>query len=66
MHVKVSTSIARVKKRGSLLCSAHSRGWELVFTTPPLEKSPQRIALNGRVTATALGDKLLAVVLGKP
>ena len=49
-----------------MLCSAHSRGWELVFTSPPLEKSPQRIALNGRVTATALGDKLLAVVLGKP
>ena len=65
VYAEVSTSKWRREER-FVLCSAHSRGWELVFTSPPLEKSPQRIALNGRVTATALGDKLLAVVLGKP
>lgn len=42
-----------------------SKGWELVYTTPPLERVPQYISLNARVTATSiLGDKMLAVVLG--
>ena len=41
-----------------------SKGWELIHTTPPLERRPQCIALNARVTATSLGDKILAVVLG--
>ena len=48
------------------LCSAReSRGWDLVFTTPTLERVPQRIALNARCTATSLGDKMLAAVLGQ-
>ena len=42
-----------------------SRGWDLVFTTPTLERVPQRIALNARCTATSLGDKMLAAVLGQ-
>ena len=42
-----------------------SRGWELIYTTPPLERVPQCIALNARVTATAtLGDRMLAALLG--
>ncbi len=42
-----------------------SRGWELIYTTPPLERVPQCIALNARVTATTtLGDRMLAALLG--
>ena len=48
-----------------ITCSAkESKGWELIYTTPPLEKVPSCIALNARVTAASLGDKMLAVVLG--
>ena len=47
------------------ISARESRGWELLYTTPPLERVPQCIALNARVTATSLGDKLLAAVLGK-
>ena len=51
----------------SCLCSVReSRGWELVFTSPPLEKPPQRIALSSRVVGHGvLGGPLLAAVLGK-
>ncbi|XP_019849833.1 PREDICTED: SH3KBP1-binding protein 1 isoform X2 [Amphimedon queenslandica] len=47
-----------------VLSARESKGWELIHTTPPLERRPQCIALNARVTATSLGDKILAVVLG--
>ena len=42
-----------------------SRGWELMFTTPPLERVPHRIALNVRSVAGASGGPTLAVVIGK-
>jgi hypothetical protein len=47
-----------------ILCAKESKGWELIYTTPPLERVPSCIALNARVTAASLGDKMLAVVLG--
>ena len=42
-----------------------SRGWELMFTTPPLERVPHRIALNVRSVAGASGGPTLAVVVGR-
>ena len=49
------------------MCSVReSRGWEVVFTSPPLEKPPQRIALSSRVVGHGVpGGPLLAAVLGK-
>ena len=44
-----------------------SRGWEMVFTTPPLERVPQRVALNTRsVGGGGGGGPRLAAVLGEP
>ena len=37
-----------------------SRGWELVFTTPYLERPPQKIAVNAKVIDNGLEDKMLA------
>ena len=36
-----------------------------MFTTPPLERVPHRIALNVRSVAGASGGPTLAVVIGK-
>ena len=46
-----------------------SRGWDVLFTTPPLERVPQRIALNTTVSMRAAGaggstGPILAAVLG--
>ena len=41
-----------------------SRGWELVFTTPYLDKPPQKIAVNAKVIGNGLGDKMLAYPTG--
>ncbi len=41
-----------------------SRGWEMTFSTPPLERVPHRIALNTRNVGGAGGGPVLAVVLG--
>ena len=49
----------------SSLSVRESRGWELMFTTPPLERVPHRIALNVRSVAGASGGPTLAVVIGK-
>ena len=49
----------------SLNSVRESRGWEAVFTSPPLEKPPQRIALSSRVVGHGVpGGPLLAAVLG--
>ena len=48
-----------------LLSVRESLGWEVVFTTPPLQRVPQRIALNARPTSAALGGPVLAAVLGR-
>ena len=42
-----------------------SRGWELVFTTPYLDKPPQKIAVNAKVIGNGLGDKMLAYSTGR-
>ncbi len=47
-----------------VLTVRESRGWEVVFTTPTLERVPQRIALNTRV-AGGQGGPILAAVVGK-
>lgn len=39
-----------------------SRGWEVVFSTPLLDKPPQRVTLN---TRSAGGVAILAAVVGK-
>ncbi len=41
-------------------------GWELVFTTPPLEVAPLHLALKVNVTSSSshLGDKMLAASTG--
>jgi hypothetical protein len=46
-----------------------SRGWDVLFTTPPLERVPQRIALNTTVSMRAAGaagstGPILAAALG--
>ena len=41
-----------------------SRGWRLVFTTPYLERPPQKIAINAKVIGNGLGDKMLAYSTG--
>ena len=46
-----------------------SRGWDVLFTTPLLERVPQRIALNTTVSTRAAGGAgntgpVLAAVLG--
>ena len=41
-----------------------SRGWELVFTTPLLERPPHKIAVNAKVIGNVLGDKMLAYSTG--
>ena len=48
-----------------MLCRVkESRGWELVFTTPYLERPPQKIAVNAKVIGNGLGDKMLAYSTG--
>lgn len=48
-----------------VLSVRESRGWEMVFTTPPLERVPQRVALNTRsVGGGGGGGPRLAAVLG--
>ena len=48
-----------------ILCRVkESRGWELVFTTPYLERPPQKIAVNAKVIGNGLGDKMLAYSTG--
>ena len=42
-----------------------SRGWELMFTTPYLDKPPQKIAVNAKVIGNGLGDKMLAYSIGR-
>lgn len=42
-----------------------SRGWDVIYTTPPLERVPQRIALNTRMVGGAHGGPIVAAVLGK-
>ena len=43
-----------------------SRGWELVFTSPHLDKPPQRIALSSRVMGHGVPrGPLLAAALGE-
>ena len=42
-----------------------SRGWELMFTTPYLDKPPQKIAVNAKVISNGLGDKMLAYSTGR-
>ena len=34
-----------------------SRGWELMFTTPCLDKPPQKIAVNSKVIGNGLGER---------
>ena len=41
-----------------------SRGWELMFTTPYLDRPPQKIAVNTKVIGNGLGDKMLAYSTG--
>ena len=42
-----------------------ARGWDLVYTSPVLERAPQHVALRTKVGGGShLGDKLLAAVLG--
>ena len=47
-----------------VLAVKESRGWEVVFTTPTLERVPQRIALNARI-AGSQGGPILAAVVGE-
>ena len=47
-----------------VLSAKECRGWDLVFTSPPLERVPQRIALTTRPVGGASGAPILAVVLG--
>lgn len=39
-----------------------SRGWEVIFTTPPLDRHPQRVCLNTRYVG---GTAILAAAIGK-
>ncbi len=49
----------------NVFCSVReSRGWEMTFITPPLERVPQRIALSTRNVGGTGGGPVLAVVLG--
>ena len=41
-----------------------SCGWELMFTTPYLDRPPQKIAVNAKVIGNGLGDKTLAYSTG--
>lgn len=41
-----------------------STGWDRIFTTPYLEQCVERVALNSKVTAGSLGDRMLAVSSG--
>ena len=47
-----------------VLTVKESRGWEVAFTTPTLERVPQRIALNARI-AGSQGGPILAAVVGE-
>ena len=41
------------------------RGWDLVYTSPLLDRAPQHVSLRTKVGGGShLGDKLLAAVLG--
>jgi hypothetical protein len=74
--VDVSKQVIQLTGHGNYLAVAYnhcicvlgvreSRGWEAVFTSPPLEKPPQRIALSSRVVGHGVpGGPLLAAVLG--
>jgi len=42
-----------------------SRGWELVFTSPHLDRRPSKIAINAKVISNSLGDKMLAYSIGE-
>ena len=42
-----------------------SRGWELVFTSPHLDRPPNKIAINAKVISNSLGDKMLAYSIGE-
>ncbi len=42
-----------------------SRGWEVIFSTPLLDKPPQRISLNTRSAGASAGEPILAAVVGK-
>ena len=42
-----------------------SRGWEVIFSTPLLDKPPQRISLNTRSAGGTAGEPILAAVVGK-
>ena len=52
----------------SMMCIScrvkESRGWELMFTTPYLDRPPQKIAVNAKVIGNGLGDKMLAYSTG--
>ena len=41
-----------------------SRGCELVFTTPYLDRPPQKIAVNAKVIGSGQGDKMLTYSTG--
>lgn len=42
-----------------------SRGWEVIFSTPLLDKAPQRVSLNTRSASGVSGEPILAAVVGK-
>lgn len=47
----------------SVFCyrSKDSVGWELIFSTPYLHNTVERMALNAKVSSSSFGDKMLAV-----
>ena len=42
-----------------------SRGWEVIFSTPLLDKPPQRVSLNTRSTGGVAREPILAAVIGE-
>ena len=44
--------------------SKDSVGWELIFSTPYLHNTVERMALNAKVSSSSFGDKMLAVSSG--
>lgn len=71
------TQVIQIESHGNCIAAAYpqyvclyqrvkeSRGWELVFTTPYLDRPPQKIAVNAKVIGNGLGDKMLAYSTGK-
>ena len=49
----------------SLLRVRESRGWEVIFSTPLLDKAPQRVSLNTRSAGGVAGEPILAAVVGE-